>query len=391
MNRRKDKKINENKYLPNDKKYMSKEEREKLRRRKNTLYRINYVRLVILLFSFVIILFLLILGIYKAVSHFSNNKENIETIDESMKESKKEVTTEYKSGETAKKIEKIKSFLKNKNEKLRQNIDDFLSKYKLEKDKINVAYSKIAKNNSDEIVDNNDDFVYSSKEKLPLSNSNIFIISMIAEDMERKGNLDLNQIVEVKKPSPEAVETDKEKNSDTPDSNSTKTNTEQTFSKNLDSNSQTMTLAALIDDMINTPETWKIKLVLEYVEKASNADWKTYANKFYELTINTKNEMPLKEIINIYKLAFEKDNGHYRYRKTVDSLVKSAQKNKDLYFIESNNFMGYIGVYEYSYTMEIAYIMGEKPYVYFIQTDYSDKSISTELRNIINNWHKLYN
>ncbi|MCT1795980.1 hypothetical protein [Helcococcus kunzii] len=384
MKRNKDKKINENKYLPRKNKYMSKEERQKLRRRKNTLYRINYMRLAILLFSLVIVLFLLIFGIYKAVSHFTD--KNTKKTEETFEESKKEFSSEYKAGETSKKIEEIKSFLKNKDENFRKDIDTYLSKYNLDKNKINLVYSKITddKEDSSKIIEEEKDFIYSSKEKLPLNNANIFIISMIAEDMERKGNLDLNTIVDLK----EKKETSEETKSES-EKKTEITSEPETTSENIPS--KTITLMDLIDDMIIKPETWKIKLVLEYVEKAARADWKTYANKFYNLSINTQNEMPLKEIIDVYKLAFKKDNGQFRYRRTVDSLVKSSQANKDLYYIETNNFMGFIGVYEYAYTMEIAYIMGEKPYVYFIQTDYSDKSISTELRNIINNWHKIYN
>ena len=381
MNRRNDNKFNRSKYL-------SKEERQQIRKKKNRVYKINYLRLGILLFAFVIIAFLLIFGISKAISYFSKDNKNVETVLETQKETIKE----YKTGETSKKIEKIKTFLKNKDEKLNTSIQEYLTNNKLDKNKINIVYSKINDENSQEsgkVIENEKDFVFSEKDKLPLNNANIFIIYMIAEDMEREGKLDLNTIVEINNNSSKADLENKDKSKE--ETNTETGNEKIEESESEKEQSKSMTLFDLLNDMIKKPETWKVKLVLEYIEKASRSDWKTYANKFYKLSINTQNEMPVKEIIDIFKLAFKKDDGQFRYRRTVDSLIRSSQANKDLYYIETKNFMGFIGVYEFSYTMEIAYVMGEKPYVYLLQTDYSDKSINTELRNMINDWHKLYN
>ena len=381
MNRRNDNKFNRSKYL-------SKEERQQIRKKKNRVYKINYLRLGILLFAFVIIAFLLIFGISKAISYFSKDKKNVETVLETQKETIKE----YKTGETSKKIEKIKTFLKNKDEKLNTSIQEYLTNNKLDKNKINIVYSKINDENSQEsgkVIENEKDFVFSEKDKLPLNNANIFIIYMIAADMEREGKLDLNTIVEINNNSSKADLENKDKSKEETNTETENEKIEEPESEK--EQSKSMTLFDLLNDMIKKPETWKVKLVLEYIEKASRSDWKTYANKFYKLSINTQNEMPIREIIDIFKLAFKKDDGQFRYRRTVDSLIRSSQANKDLYYVETKNFMGFIGVYEFSYTMEMAYVMGEKPYVYLIQTDYSDKSINTELRNMINDWHKLYN
>lgn len=352
-------KIGEKEYKK--KEYMSKDQRNDFRKKRNKRKKINYFRLGMSLFFLILAFFCIIFGFAKLIEYFRNKEKiTVETIQENIKE--KDIDLSAVEKNTIEKINKVRKILENKEESLYSQIDSYLKVNNLDKNEINIAYSSNT-TNSFENNRRNIDIRYIKDQRIPMSNSNVFIISMIAEDLERKGTLDLNTVVDLG-----------EKNIDIEDDNY-----------------QKLSLSDLINQMIQDPETWRIKLVLEYVEKSAKSDWKTFANKYYGLSINTQNEMLVDDVIKILNSLIKKEDGKFIYDKTMGYLVKSAEKNRDIYYIEMSNFMAFTGLYEYEFTIELGIIMGEKPYIYLIQTNYSDKTINSDLRKLIYDWHISYN
>ncbi|MFM1515100.1 hypothetical protein [Helcococcus ovis] len=324
-------------------------------KKRNIKIKYNYKKLVIfgfVLLFFIIILLLIFTKIFSLIGNLTS-KSAIKNSNNQIKD-KNLISNDSKlKNENSKVlIKKIEDIMKNSENVLKTEIKSFIDNQKLKKQNINIGYLNL-KDKDKKIIK------ISETNLIPMNNNNVFIISMIAEDLFKEKKLDYSMNIDISK----FVEKD-----------------EKTI----------ITLQQLISDMIIKGGNWRINLVLEKLKTNVN-DWKTYANKKYKILINKENEMKIEDIFKILNLVLSKKNNEFIYPYTYNNLSNSAEHYDSIYKIYLNNFMGFVGSYEYAYNLELGFILGEKPFMFLIQTDYSDSGIPSAIREILFNWNQKYN
>lgn len=316
------------------------------RKRKNSRKR-NKLQLntkIIILFTFIISLILIFISIKLFRSIMSNNssKDNISNETTIKNVDENSAVNNNLSG-----IENTNSIIQNINESkvvsskiIKENIESFIHVNKLEKDKINVLY-----NSSDDI------YIKDEKTRVPMRNYNLYIISMILEDLEDKGTIDLNKSVDLSKFYEEEV--------------------------------KNKPLSVLVKDMIIKPDDKGVKALTNEVKNIVHMEWKKYANKRFSINIDDDNTMSIKDISTMLNLLISKEDNKYKYKDTINYMKEATKIRSDLNEAKETDFIGMEGAVIYEYSIESGYVLKEKPYIYFIYAQYSDISVLNEIRNII--------
>lgn len=182
-------------------------------------------------------------------------------------------------------------------------------------------------------IEKDDEFYLNKDMNIPLRNMKDFIIFMILEDLSRQSNIDL------------------------PD-----------FSL----------------------EKEDINRFIKIIEENQSKKWYEVANNFYQVNISDKNIIKSSDFTKLLLNLVKKDNNNYIYQNTINFIIKLANDTEHLSFMNSRNFLGYMGHSEYKYNCEFGIIFGQNSYIYIIYTPYSEVKSRIDLRHIINNWVKDY-
>lgn len=300
---------------------------------------------IIILFTFIIsvILIYISLNLLKSIMSSNNNSTN-NTINETKVENVEETMVEY---DNLLGIENTNRIIQNiidsevvPSKTIKQNVESFIDVNKLQNDKINVLYSS-----------EDDIYIKDENTRVPMRNYNLYIISMILEDLENQGRLDLNRSVDLSKFYEEKVEN--------------------------------KPLSVLVKDMISKPDDEGVKALTSEVQNIVNMEWKPYVNGRFSINIDEDNTMSMKDISTMLNLLISKENGEYRYKDTISYMKEATKIRDDLNTAKETDFIGIEGAVIYEYSIESGYVIKEKPYIYFIYAQYSDRSILDEIRNII--------
>lgn len=317
--------------------------RQRRNRRKKNRLQLNTK--IIILFTFIISAILIYISINLLKSILSgNNNSTGDTINETKVEKIEENMTDYDKlfgiENTNRIIQNIIDSEVIPSQTIKQNIESFIDINKLQNDKINVLYSS-----------EDDIYIKDENARVPMRNYNLYIISMILEDLENQGRLDLNRSVDLSKFYEEKVEN--------------------------------KPLSILIKEMIARPDDEGVEALTNEVKKIVNMEWKQYANDRFSINIDKDNTMHMKDISTMLNLLISKENGEYRYKDTISYMKEATKIRDDLNTAKETDFIGIEGAVIYEYSIESGYVIKEKPYIYFIYAQYSDRSILDEIRNII--------
>ena len=223
---------------------------------------------------------------------------------------------------------------------IKQNIESFIDVNKLQNDKINVLYSS-----------GDDIYIKDENKRVPMRNYNLYIISMILEDLENQGKINLNKSVDLSEFYEEKVEN--------------------------------KPLSVLVKEMIIMPDDQGVKALTNEVKNIVNMEWKEYANGRFSINIDDENTMSIKDISTMLNLLISKENDEFKYKDTISYMKEATKIRSDLTTTKEVDFIGMEGAVLYEYSIESGYVLKEKPYIYFIYAQYSDNSVLVEIRNII--------
>lgn len=322
--------------------YERRQRSRRQRRRKRNKKRLNNSTIIILIIGFLIAL-LLLYAIFnltkKLFSDEFNVVETIEKVDETNLDSKDKLSTN--SIENTNEI--IQSIIEDKkipSDIIKRNVDSFIDVNNLDSEKINIIYTS-----------KDDTYIKDKNIRVPMRDYNLFIISMIFEELEDKGQVDLNKIVDLNKYYDEKVE-------DKP-------------------------ISVLIKDMIIRPDEEGVLALTETIKEIKNIEWKKFANARYSIDISDDNTMTLEDVSKLLQLLISKENGEFKYKDTISYMKEATKLRSDIDLVNETEFIGIEGAILYEYSIESAFVLGENPYIYVIYAQYSDVSVLEEIRNII--------
>lgn len=314
--------------------------RRRARRKRNEL-QLN-TKIIILFATIIsIVLIYISINLIKSISanrNYSKDKKIQETKNENIVETSIEDSVEN----TNKSIQNIIDNKLMPSQVIKKNIEEFIDSNKIIKDKVNVVYAS-----------KDDIYIKDENMRIPMRNYNIYIISMILEDLKEQGKIDLNKSVDLSEFYEEKVE-------DKP-------------------------LSLLVKEMIIKPEEEGVLALTQEVKNIVNMEWKTYANGRFSINIDDKNIMNIKDISKMLQLLITKEKDEYKYKDTLSYMKDATKIRSDLNNAREKEFIGMEGAVIYEYSIESGYVLKEKPYIYLIYAQYSDRFVLEEIRNIIIN------
>lgn len=254
------------------------------------------------------------------------------------------------------KYQKVENILSNYKTDLTNRIDNYIENNKLTKENINVMYFNPSKDRY---------YVYEADKDIAMNNHNIFIASMLVEDLKKENKIDDNMTI----------------------------NTEEYKDKNdKDFVGEKISLYEAISRSIKNGKNADIRAVVDKINKTTSEDWKTLANKRYGIKISEKNEMKLDDIKKILTLLISKDQetDSYLYPRTLNIMLENARSKKGLEGLTKQEFIGVESIVKYNFILENGIILDDEGYVYMIQGKYSDSNILNQLRTILIDWHNEY-
>lgn len=254
------------------------------------------------------------------------------------------------------KYQKVENILSNYKTDLTNRIDNYIENNKLSKENINIMYFSPSKDRY---------YVYNSDKDVAMNNHNMFIASMLIEDLKKESKIDDNM----------TIDTEKYKNKNDKDFVGEK-----------------ISLYEALSRTIKEGKSGDIQSVLDSLNKAINEDWKTYANKKYGLNISKKNEMKVEDVKKalVMLTSKDKDTNAYLYPRTLNIMFENARSKKGLEALSKQEFIGVESTVKYAFTLENGLILAKDEYVYMIQSKYSDSNILNQLRTIMIDWHNEY-
>lgn len=348
MNNRDDR-LNKNKY-------------RRLRKKKRS--RVNLLRLLLLI---LIILTLISIGLI--ISKFFKKKD------------RQKVDNQVQNQQVESKLG-VAKIMSSKTGELNKMLDSYITNMKLDKSMIRINYKSL---------DQNFSYSYAAKKEIPLKKNNTFILSMLVEDLKR----DIDNAL-IKSKSMKSKERDQARNVlksvkllDFNKEYSYKTHEKDGEAKQVEKINK-VTLENMLAEMIKSQNDDIIAQVESLLKSYQGQDWRQLVEKRYKIKINKNDIVNIEDLSKLLVALMEKKEEGYKYPITVNAMLDIAQDNKDFSNIGDVNFIGVAYRFQYKYTMESAFVMGSRPYVYSIQTDYSDKSINNGLRKIINDWNKQF-
>ena len=298
---------------------------------------------IIILFATIISIVLIYISINLLKSISANRNDSRDNkIQETKNENIIETSVEDSIENTNKSIQNIIDNKLMPSQVIKKNIEEFIDLNKVQKDKVNVIYAS-----------KDDVYIRDENMRIPMRNYNIYIISMILEDLKEQGKIDLNKSVDLNEFYEEKVE-------DKP-------------------------LGLLVKEMIIKPEEEGVLALTQEVKNIVNMEWKTYANGRFSINIDDENTMHIKDISKMLQLLITKDKAGYKYKNTLSYMKDATKIRSDLNNARETEFIGIEGAVIYEYSIESGYVMKEKPYIYLIYAQYSDLSVLEEIRNIIIN------
>lgn len=314
--------------------------RRRARRKRNGL-QLNTK--IIILFATIISIILIYISINLIKSIIANrNYSKDNKIQETKNENIVETSIEDSAENTNKSIQNIIDNKLMPSQVIKKNIEEFIDSNKIIKDKVNVVYAS-----------KDDIYIKDENMRIPMRNYNIYIISMILEDLKEQDKIDLNKSVDLSEFYEEKVE-------DKP-------------------------LSLLVKDMIIKPEEEGVLALTQEVKNIVNMEWKTYANGRFSINIDDENTMNIKDISKMLQLLITKEKDEYKYKDTLSYMKDATKIRSDLNNAREKEFIGMEGAVIYEYSIESGYVLKEKPYIYLIYAQYSDIFVLEEIRNIIIN------
>lgn len=254
------------------------------------------------------------------------------------------------------KYQKVENILSNYKTDLSNRIDNYIENNKLTKENINVMYFNPSKDRY---------YVYEADKDIAMNNHNIFIASMLIEDLKKENKIDDNMTIDTEKY--------KDKN-------------------DKDFIGEKISLYEAVSIAISEGKNTYIQAVLDSLNKTINEDWKSLANKKYGLKISEKNEMKVEDIKIILTKLTSKDQetDAYVYPRTLNIMLENARSKRGLESLSKQEFIGVESIVKYAFTLESGVVLADDGYVYLIQGKYSDSNILNQLRTILIDWHNEY-
>lgn len=307
----------------------------------------------------IIILIVLLLNLFTtSVNNFSNSNGNSQ-------ENVEVSTTD--TMRTDEKFESINEILSNKNNDLKKRIDEYLVSNGLSEENVNMMFYS---------VENKNYFTFGTQEKIPMKSYNYFIISMLATDLEKEQILDLNTIINID----EFIAKEETEDEDS--------ETEEIDQEEKESNN--ITLRQVLRNMILEKSEESISAATRAIENASGKNWIALANEKYRLSIDEENQMTKDDIAKILRRLLSKVDNTYAYQDVISTLIENAESRDEFFSLNNTHFIGVEGRSIYQYSIENGFSIGKNNIIYSIQTNYSDKNVMNNLRNIIFEWFEDY-
>lgn len=320
------------------------ERRLKSRRSENKKKRLFYIVAIILM---IVAIYIISSNLFSRAN--TNDSENIDQNNQ---------TTE--ALKTEERMKKIQTTLAGANDDLISRLDEYISSASIKGETVQVAYYNMKE---DKLVK------YNQGSAIPMRNYNFFLLSMLAEDLDREGKLDLNKSIDLSNYQDEEA---------------------QEISDETDNEVQIKSLANTLEMLMLSPSDQNYQAVLDVINPIVNNNWIEYANSKYGLNITENNEMTIDDIVKSMRLLLAKDENLYIYRHTISNMMDSAQSKDSLFTINNKYFIGVSGTVQYAYTIENAFILGDEQYLYTIYSQSSEISVLNNLRQIIIDWHEDY-
>ncbi|WP_311488270.1 hypothetical protein [uncultured Helcococcus sp.] len=327
--------MRENRRNPKARKVNNRRRRPPRRRRQGT----NKFVLILLALLFIVVVYFAFSKLYKR-AHKPSEAETIQEENLSLDE----------------KYQKLENILSNYKTDLTNRIDNYIENNKLTKENINVMYFNPSKDRY---------YVYEADKDIAMNNHNIFIASMLVEDLKKENKIDDNMTI----------------------------NTEEYKDKNdKDFVGEKISLYEAISRAIKNGKNTDIQAVIDSLNKTISEDWKTLANKRYGIKISEKNEMNVDDIKKTLTLLISKDkeNDSYLYPRTLNIMLENARSKKGLESLTKQEFIGVESIVKYNFILENGIILDDEGYIYMIQGKYSDSNILNQLRTILIDWHNEY-
>ena len=327
--------MRENRRNPKARKLNNKRRRGPKRRRQGN----NKLVLFLLALLFIAVVYLAFSKLYKR-SHKPSTDETIQEENLSLDE----------------KYQKVENILSNYKTDLTNRIDNYIENNELSKENINLMYFNPSKDRY---------YAYDPGKNIAMNNHNIFIASMLVEDLKKENKIDDNMTIDTEKY--------KDKN-------------DKEFV------GEKISLYEALARAIKNGRNSDIQAAVDNINKTIGEDWKTLANKKYGLKISKKNEMEIGDIKKILNLLISKDQetDSYLYPRTLNIMLESARSRKGLESLTKQEFIGVESIVKYNFILENGIILADDGYVYMIQGKYSDSNILNQLRTILIDWHNEY-
>ena len=254
------------------------------------------------------------------------------------------------------KYQKVENILSNYKTDLSNRIDNYIENNGLSKENINIMYFNPKKDKY---------FAYNPDNEIAMNNHNMFIASMLIEDLKKENKIDDNMTIDTEKY--------KDKNAK-------------------DFTGEKISLYEAVSRAISEGKNTYIQAVLDSLNKTINEDWKSLANKKYGLKISEKNEMKVEDIKIILTKLTSKDQetDAYVYPRTLNIMLENARSKRGLESLSKQEFIGVESIVKYAFTLESGVVLAGDGYVYLIQGKYSDSNILNQLRTILIDWHNEY-
>ena len=317
---------------------------KKVNRRRSPRSRIRKKRNNKLVLFFLVLIFLLVVYFAYSRLHKLQNKPSTQE------------TNGEENLSLDEKYQKVENILSNYKTDLSNRIDNYIENNGLSKENINIIYFNPKKDRY---------FAYNPDNEIAMNNHNMFIASMLIEDLKKENKIDDNMTIDTEKY--------KDKNAK-------------------DFIGEKISLYEAVSRAISEGKNTYIQAVLDSLNKTINEDWKSLANKKYGLKISEKNEMKVEDIKTILTRLTSKDQemDAYVYPRTLNIMLENARSKRGLESLSKQEFIGVESIVKYAFTLESGVVLADDGYVYLIQGKYSDSNILNQLRTILIDWHNEY-
>lgn len=352
------------------------------RKRRIKKRKANKFKVILLILAAIVFVFLFYKIITAVAGLFTNNDgDNVSqtVVEENVPEEKPEVKPEEKpplsltvdEEEPEKPTTDIKPVdtnitLEKKIENLEKKINSFISYNKIQKDELTVSYFNL---------DTNEGYDLNTEVEFGVGRSNNFIIAMEVYDLAAEKGYDLEEEITV-------IPDEEKKENTSPIKYAVK---------------------ELVKVMLQT-DSWEARQrLIQYIEDKTAKNWYDEVNSRYDINITHNNQMTGNDSVKMMRKLFElrKVTTEERVRYETDRIEKyleiinfmrkqTSQSNISLDIMRKAQFSENLGNDYMDYTI-MGYVLGNKRYVFVINSGHNNKTVVFDLLNLVNEWHDYYN